>query len=156
NPSAAARSRNTRRRPPLLRLEALEDRTLPALTWSAGIALPSARGGDVAALQPDQSLLVLGGGSTTVQQLAPARTAWGTANALDQARVSPGVSALGGGQLLVYGGSVGGVAANTALVYDPVNAGNTHAAASLSTPRSLLAFAADGAGRAYAIGGLDA
>jgi len=152
------RSRGSQRRPlySLLKVESLEDRTVPALIWSTGVALPSVRSGDVAVLEPNESILALAGGTTTVNQLALTGTAWGTANALDQARVSPGVSALGGGEVLVYGGSVAGTAVGTALVYDPANSSNIQAAASMSTPRALMAFATDGVGRAYAIGGLDA
>ena len=154
----ATRSRGSQRRPlpPLLTLEALEDRTVPTLMWSAGVALPSVRSGDAAVLAPDQSILVLGGGTAMVNKLALAGAAWGTANAIDQARVSPGVASIGGSELLVYGGTLGGAALSTALEYDPANPSNIHSAAPMSTPRSLLAFATDGSHRAYAIGGLDA
>jgi hypothetical protein len=154
NKSASRRLRGARPRS-LLTVEALEDRTVPSLTWSSGVALPSARSGDAAFLASDESILALGG-TTTVNQLALTGTAWTTASALDQVRVSPGISSLGGGELLVYGGAVSGTAVSSALVYDPANSSNTHTAASMSTARNLMAFAADGLGRAYAIGGIDA
>jgi hypothetical protein len=137
-------------------LEAMEDRVLPALTWSAGVALPGALSGAAAVLETDQSILVLGGGSAAINQLAIAGTAWSAANPIDQARLSPAVSPIGGSEVLVYGGSVGGTATNTALEYDPTIASNIHAVAAMSTPRSLMAFASDGLSRAYAIGGIDA
>jgi hypothetical protein len=136
-----------------LSLEKLEDRTLPALTWSSGIALPSARSGDVAILEPDNSLLVLGG-TRTVNQLAANGTAWTTANPLDVSRTAPGVAPIGGAELLVYGGVANETGQSSALQYDPTNSSNIQAVASMSTVRSLMAFAADGSGRAYAIGGM--
>src|SRR6516165_10720795 len=77
-----------------LRLELLEDRTLPSLTWSTGIALPSARSGDAAILETDNSILVLGG-SGTVNRLVAGGTAWTTANPLDVSRSAPGVAPIG-------------------------------------------------------------
>jgi hypothetical protein len=136
-----------------LNLELLESRDLPApLTWSSGINLPSARAGDAAVLETDNSILVLGG-SRTVNQLAATGTAWTTANPLDVARTSAGVAAIGGGELLVYGGTANETIQNSALQYDPTNAGNIVAVAPMSTARTLLAFASDGLNRAYAIGG---
>jgi len=133
----------------------MEDRIVPALTWSTGVALPSVQSGNAAVLETDQSILVLGGGTTTVNRFALAGTAWSTANPIDQARVSPAVSSIGGSELLVYGGSAGGSALSSALEYDPANLNNIHSAAAMSTPRSLLAFATDGSNRAYAIGGIN-
>jgi hypothetical protein len=137
-----------------LRLEALEDRTLPALTWSAGIALPGARSGDAAVLQPDNSLLVLGG-TRTVNKLAADGTAWGTANPLDVARTSPSVGSLGGTELLVYGGTSNETPQSSAIQYDPANSANILPVASMSSARTLLAFATDGSNRPYAIGGIN-
>jgi hypothetical protein len=136
-----------------LRLELLEDRTLPSLTWSTGIALPSARSGDAAILETDNSILVLGG-SGTVNRLVAGGTAWTTANPLDVSRSAPGVAPIGGGELLVYGGVANETGQSSALQYDPTNSSNIQAVASMSTVRSLMAFAADGSGRAYAIGGM--
>jgi hypothetical protein len=136
-----------------LNLEPLESRDLPApLTWSSGINLPSARGGDAAVLETDNSILVLGG-SRTVNQLAATGTAWTTANPLDVARTSAGVAPIGGGELLVFGGTASETIQSSALQYDPTNAGNIVAVAPMSTARTLLAFASDGLNRAYAIGG---
>jgi len=137
-----------------LTLERLEDRTLPTLTWSSGIALPSARSGDVAIQEPDNSILVLGG-SSRVNQLAANATAWTTANPLDSARSSPGVGAIGGSELLVFGGSSNETPQSSALQYDPADSSNITPVASMSTARTLLASAADGSNRAYAIGGIN-
>jgi hypothetical protein len=153
-PAPRKPARRRSEKPSALALEQLEVREVPALTWSAGVSLPAARAGDAAVLATDQSILVLGG-TTTVNRLALAGTAWGTANAIDQARVSPAVGSIGGGEFLVYGGTAGGAALSTALQYDPSNSSNIHSVAAMSTARSLLAFATDGSNRAYAIGGLD-
>jgi hypothetical protein len=154
---SSRRQLRSRARPPVRRLtlEYLEDRTLPALTWSSGIALPGARSGDVAVLEPDNSILVLGGGRTTVNQLAAGGTAWGTANPIDVARTSAGVGSIGGSELLVYGGSSNETPQSSALQYDPTNSGNISPVAPMSTPRTLFAFATDGSNRAYAIGGFN-
>ena len=151
-PSHRARPRQTR-----LLVEVLEERrVLSSLTWSAGIALPVARSGDAAILASNQSVLVLGGNTTTVNDLALNGSAWSGVDSLPQALVSPGVGSLGGSKLLVYGGTGGTGAVNSALQYDPTNPSNIQNVAAMSTPRSLLAFATDGSNRAYAIGGIDA
>jgi hypothetical protein len=47
---AGRRARSLQRKllPLLLQLETLEERTVPTLTWSPGVALPSVRSGDAA------------------------------------------------------------------------------------------------------------
>lgn len=152
--------RETSRRAPLqrrpLHVEELEARDLPApLTWSIGIALPRARAGVAAVLEPDNSILVLGGGTQTVYQLAPGDTAWGTANPLDIPRTSAGVGTIGGSELLVYGGSSSENVQSSALQYDPADSSVIAPVAPMSTARTLLAFATDGSNRAYAIGGIN-
>jgi hypothetical protein len=138
-----------------LSLEQLEARDLPApLTWSTGIALPSARGGDAAILETDNSILVLGG-TRTVSQLAANGSAWTTANPLDVSRTSAGVGFLGGTELLVFGGTANETPQNSALQYDPTNSSNILTVASMSTAHTMLAFATDGSNRSYAIGGIN-
>ena len=67
-------------------LEALEDRALLApLVWYTGVNLPTATAHAAAVQFTDQSILVLGGGTTTVNQLAAGGTRWFTAPSLDGA-----------------------------------------------------------------------
>src|SRR5260370_10174790 len=98
------RQSRTRGVAPLVRLtlERLEGRDLPApLTWSAGINLPSARAGLDAIVETDNSILVLGGNTSRVYQLAANDTAWTTANYIDTSRVSGGVGSPRGSHPLV-------------------------------------------------------
>ena len=125
----------------------MEDRIVPTLNWSSGVALPYAQTGNVAILQSNLSILE-SGGTTSAYQLGVTATAWSSASALDAARVSPGIASIGDGQFLVYGGS----GYSSALVYDPANASNNHSVASMSTVRTHMAYASDGY-YAYAIGG---
>ena len=135
-------------------LQALEDRTLPAaLVWYTGVNLPTATAYAAAVQFTDQSLLVLGGGTTTVNRLLPGGTSWFTAPSLDVARVSPGAAVTSDGYVLVYGGKTTQALA-TALSYDPTVFG-TPSVPAMSTPRAQLAFATDG-GDPYAIGGKNA
>jgi hypothetical protein len=135
-------------------LEVLEDRDLPApLVWYSGVNLPAATANAAAVLFTDQSILVLGGGTTIVNKLAASGTSWYTASALDVARVSPGAAVTSDGNVLVYGGQTTQALA-TALSYDPFGI-NTQSAPSMSTPRTQMAFATGGSDP-YAIGGKDA
>ena len=135
-------------------LQSLEDRTLPAaLVWYTGVNLPTATAYAAAVQFTDQSLLVLGGGTTTVNRLLPGGTSWFTAPSLDVARVSPGAAVTSDGYVLVYGGKTTQALA-TALSYDPTVFG-TPSVPAMSTPRAQLAFATDG-GDPYAIGGKNA
>jgi hypothetical protein len=135
-------------------LQALEDRSLPApLVWYTGISLPTATANAAAVEFFDQSILLLGGGTTTVNKLAPGATSWSYAPPIDVARFSPGAVVTSDGTVLVYGGQTT-TALATAVTYDPTVFG-TPSAPSMSTPRAQLAFATDG-GDPYAIGGKDA
>lgn len=136
-----------------LRLEPLERREMFAvLTWSPGINLPSPRAGAAAIETAAQAILVVGGGTTTINQLSAGGAAWGTASAIDMARVSPGVGSTGA-QFLVYGGTSGGGPLEEALIYDPYNLDNVQDAAVMHAPRTQFGFATD-TGHPYAIGGL--
>jgi hypothetical protein len=137
-----------------LRLEPLEDRSLPApLVWYTGVSLPAATANAAAVQFTDQSLLVLGGGTTNVEQLRAGGTSWSSAVSLDLPRVSPGAVVTSDGNVLVYGGKTT-QALNSALNYDPTGL-NTQSAQSMSTPRAQLAFASGG-GDPFAIGGTNA
>lgn len=134
-------------------IERLEGRiVLSPLTWTAGVDLPAPRGG-AAAVAWGNAVLVLGGGTTTVNSLAPDSQAWRTATPLDLPRSFLGAAPLGSA-FLVYGGSTGRTALDAALNYDPSNADLTQDAPTMSTPRADLGAASDGA-NAYAIGGLN-
>jgi hypothetical protein len=133
-------------------IERLEARiVLSPLTWTAGVDLPAPRGG-AAAVDWGDAVLVLGGGTTTVNSLAPGAQTWRTATPLDLPRSFLGVASLGNA-FLVYGGSTGQMALDEALNYDPSNGDLTQDAPTMSTPRAHLGAAGDGA-NAYAIGGL--
>jgi hypothetical protein len=71
------------------------------LTWSAGTSLPSARGGVAAVQTANQTSLIIGGPTADVPNFAAANPSWqtvmGSAAAIDQGRVSPGVGILSGG-----------------------------------------------------------
>jgi hypothetical protein len=154
-----ARSRRWRqlgRRLPAFRsfVEALEDRALLApLVWYNGVNLPAPTANAAAVQFTDQSILLVGGGTTTVNRLLPGGTGWFTAASLDVARVSPGAVSTGEGNVLVYGGKTT-QALNTALSYDPYGV-NTQSAPSMGTARTKFAFASSGTDP-YAIGGVNA
>ena len=136
-----------------LSLEQCESRNLLAvLTWSPGVNLPAPRAAASAIETAAQTILVVGGGTTTVNQLSSGANSWSTASALDIARISPGIGATGS-QFLVYGGASGSTPLEEALTYDPYNIDNVQDAATMNTPRKQLAFATDG-NQPYAIGGL--
>ena len=145
-------SRRGNRRTPTCLSEALESRILLSpLTWTAGVALPAPRGG-AAAVDLGGTLLVLGGGTTTVNSFSEYLQAWRTATPLDLSRSFLGVAPVSGA-LLVYGGSTGHTPLPDALSYSPSNADLTQDASPMSTARAHLGSAGDGT-YAYAIGGL--
>ncbi|HXG47595.1 MAG TPA: putative Ig domain-containing protein [Methylomirabilota bacterium] len=129
------------------------------LVWSAGPQLPSPRTDCAAVLAPDNAVLLLGGaspaGSQIVPRLAANATAWTTAPEMEGSRIAPGAVRLGAWGILVFGGVQGGEATDEALRYD-YYFGDSQDAEKLQTPRARFAFAADTAGRAYAIGGQNA
>jgi Fibronectin type III domain/Kelch motif/Putative Ig domain len=151
-----SRSRESARRLPRTRLllESLEHRTLPApLVWYNGPNLPTPRANAAAVQFTDQSLLLLGGGTTAVDRLPAGGTSWSAAPfTLDVTRVSPGAAVTSEGTVLVYGGKTSHALA-TALNYDPLGFGSS--APPMSTARAQLAFTTDGSDP-YAIGGVNA
>jgi len=135
-------------------LEVLEGRNLPApLVWYSGVNLPTAVANAAAVEYTDHSILVLGGGSTTVNRLVPGSSSWFAASPLDVARVSPGAAVTSDGNVLVFGGKTTHALAS-ALSYDPT-VFTTQSIPAMSTPRAQLAFATGG-GDPYAIGGKNA
>ena len=139
-------------------VERLEDRTLLSpLTWRTGVSLPDPRAGAAAVLAANDSVLVIGGGTTAVDQMYAGGTAWRSASPLDGSRSFAGIAPLTGGQFVLFGGSSGsgaGVLDSTGI-YDPTNPDLTQDTdATLSTPRADFGYVSDGT-FAYAIGGLN-
>ena len=88
-----ASRRSTRR----LLLEVLEERACPApLVWSSGVSLPATASALSATLGSDQSILLLGNSSSTVQQLKPGAGSWNQAASIDIPRSAPGVALVAG------------------------------------------------------------
>lgn len=132
--------------------ETLENRCLlSSVSWSPGPSLPTPLGGVSGGIASNGAIIVAGAGSSTPLQFAVG--AWASATPLDWPVTSPGLVETGSG-LLVFGGTSGTGSTNRAEIYDQNVSDNTYPVASMSTPRSLLAYAADG-GTAYAIGGLN-
>jgi hypothetical protein len=164
------RNRPAQRRQPrrsTVVLESLETRDLPAsLTWAAGVNLPAPAAG-LGAVPSGSNLLVLGGPSTTSDNLSATNLTWqakltSTVQPLDFARSSPGVGTLPSGLFLVYGGTQNGFATSAVTQYDPntvtVVDGATNQTRSLHSminPRALLGWATDANHLSYAIGGQD-
>jgi N-acetylneuraminic acid mutarotase len=134
---------------------------LPAapLTWFPGPTLNEPRSSMAAVSAPGGSILLFGGnpvGSTNV-------LVYGRANAqpIPSPRVAPGAVALLNGQFFVYGGKQTDTAnsvTSSVLSYNPVASNvddpNVFTVSSMSSRRYDMAYAADGSGYAYAIGGL--
>ncbi len=137
-----------------LGLDFLEDRSLMApLTWSVGVDLPAARAG-ASAIETGYAILLIGGGTTVVNQLTPGGTAWGTASPIDIARTYAGVGVTPT-NYLVYGGQNGTAVLGEALTYDPYNIDNVQDATVMTPPRTLFGYASDDTGHPFAIGGLN-
>jgi hypothetical protein len=161
-PKHTARAQGRRSRP-RLQVEWLEGRDLPApLTWAAGVNLPAARGGVVAAVQ-GSNILVFGGTTTDVTSVSANDPTWKGTDSADQsvdgARESPGVGILPNGYILLFGGRGNGSALSSADQYDlngnpdgdtPVNS----SAASMNSSRLLFGSATDKNNHIYAIGGI--
>ena len=141
-----------------LRVEVLEDRrVLSAITWSTGVALTSGLSNDAAILADDHSLLLFGGSTVNDLAYSPSTLAyigpWSSTATFPAMLSNPGVGAIGGGKLLVYGGSGSDGVSKSAWVYDPANPNNIVSTGSMNSSRTGLAFATDGSNRPYAIGG---
>ena len=126
------------------------------LVWASGPDLPSARAEGVAILAPGDAVIVLGGvspaGDTVVPKLPNGTTNWTTAPALDMSRKSLGAVKYSAQEILVIGGRAGNQPTDETLFYD-YSLGDSQDAAQMSDVRQQFAFALDGAGRVYAIGG---
>lgn len=132
--------------------ESLENRwLLSSVAWSSGPSLPTPLGGISGAMASNGAIVVAGAGRSAALQYAVG--AWASATPLDWPVTSPGLVEAGDG-LLVFGGTSDNGSSSAAETYDQNVSDNTNPVASMSTPRSLLAYASD-AGTAYAIGGLN-
>lgn len=135
-------------------IESLEGRQLLApLAWSPGIALPEARD-QAAAVADGGAVYLLGGPTQQVLRLASDGQSWTSGTQLDDPRRNLAAARLADGHLLAYGGEKN-EALEAAFLYDFYDRDNSDDASNMSTPRTQLAFAADGQGRAYAFGGLN-
>ncbi len=128
----------------------------PRLGWQAGPALPAPRSNAVAVVGNNDIIYVLGGSvsgnARTVHRLVPGDTGWSTAAKLDRDRVSPGAGTSGSGRLIVFGG-LEEEALKSTIEYNIY--GDHQDLQDMSVSRYNLAYARDGVGRLYAIGGMD-
>jgi len=127
-----------------------------SLVWSSGPDLPSTRAESVALLAPDNAVLLLGGsspaGAKVVPKLPSGASDWTTAPNLDTTRIAPGAVRYSAQGILVMGGRSGNEPTDEVLLYD-YYFGDSQDAEKMSAVRHQFAFAADGSGRAYAVGG---
>ncbi len=139
-----------------VKFEFLEQRQLLAtLSWSSGPTLPAARTDAVAVVAPDKSVRLLGGAaadSTAAPVLRPGATSWTSGFRIDTVRNDLGAVRLGSAVIL-YGGTGGTEGSDEVLSYD-YRAGDSQDLAKMASIRYDFGFAADGSGRAYAIGGI--
>jgi len=129
------------------------------LTWFPGADLNEPRSSAAAVAAPGGSILVFGGsplGSTDVLVYGQNH-----AQPIPSTRVGPGAVALSSSQFFVYGGKQTNTATSvtsSVLSYNPVSSGtddpDVFTVAAMSARRYDMAYAADAAGYAYAIGGL--
>ena len=148
------RSQKKRRFRRNLRTERLENRSLLAgIVWSNGPALLEPRAEAVAVQTAAERIYLLGGGLDTVETLSPTTGQWASALTSPKNPTGPGVTQVNG-NILVYGGRYGDQGTEEAFEYDYF-AGDSEDIANLPTPRYDHAFATDGNGGSYAIGGIE-
>ncbi len=136
--------------------ETLERRDLlSTLDWSAGPALPAPRTDAVAVVTPDRAVRLLGGDAAdpfAAPLLAANASSWTFGQRIDTQRNDLG-AVTSGSEVILFGGTGGTEGINEVLSYD-YRAGDSQDLAKMSQLRYDLAFAADGSGRAYALGGI--
>ncbi len=138
------------------RVETLERRDLlTAIVWASGPELPAPRTDAVALLAPSHSVYLFGGDSTVATatpQLTATGTSWTSGQDIDTARNDLGAVRLGNAIYLI-GGTGNTEGSDEVLAYD--YAGGDHQdVAKMNDVRYDFGYAADSAGRAYAIGGI--
>ncbi len=158
-----------------LQFERLESRALlTALSWSAGVSLPTSLTA-AAAYETGIGTSVFGGfhgtqTPATVYNNVPGASNWTSAPALDRGRAGAGVGETGvagpivagsengykyNSDIFVFGGINQTQASNSVANYDPSPGGESIAAPSMITARAFFGYATEPAsGRLYAIGGL--
>ncbi|MGJ8639521.1 MAG: kelch repeat-containing protein [Opitutaceae bacterium] len=129
-----------------------------SLVWTSGPDLPSPRAEAAAVIGPGSTVLLMGGvspsGATVVPKLANEAATWTTAHDLGNARFGLGAVSFSSSGILVFGGGDGGnEPTDEALLYD-YYLGDSQDAEKMSEVREHFAFAVDGSGLVYAIGGL--
>jgi len=111
----------------------------------------------VALLGPDNAIVVMGGvspsGNEVVPKLPSGAAVWTVAPAIDITRIAPGAVRYSTQGVMIFGGRNGNEPTDEALLYD-YYIGDSQDAEKMSVGRQKFAFAADGSGRAYAVGGL--
>jgi hypothetical protein len=128
------------------------------LTWFPGPSLDTPASGAATTIAGSLGNLVIGGTSyfsfeSYPESLVATNIYWTPLPPIYSVRIAPGAVA-NGGIIVVYGGTDGTNSTSTVVGYSP--SGDTPLElASMSVARSYLAYAPDGNGRAYAIGGLD-
>lgn len=127
------------------------------LVWSSGPDLPSPRAECAALLGPDNAVILLGGVSPSGDIVAPKLPSgafgWTTAPDIDITRIAPGAVRHSTSGILIFGGKSGNEPTDEVLLYD-YYLGDSQDAEKMSVGRHQLAYAVDGLGRAYAVGGL--
>jgi len=129
-----------------------------SLVWTAGPELPSPRAEAAALVGPGSTVLLMGGvspsGAKVVPKLANEGSNWTTAHDLDITRFGLGAVSFSASGILAFGGGDGGnEPTEEALLYD-YYLGDSQDAEKMSELREHFAFAVDGSGLVYAVGGL--
>lgn len=146
---ATARSRR-------MLVETLESRKLlTTIAWSSGPSLPSPRTDAVAIVTSDSAIRLLGGdadAATDAPVLTSGASAWSLGHGIDTQRNDLG-AVRSGGSVVLFGGTGNDEGSSEALDYD-YRLGDSQDLAQMNDIRYDHGFAADGSGRAYAIGGI--
>lgn len=139
-------------------LEALERRQLLAvdISWSAGPDLPAPVTDAAALVAPDNAIYILGGDSAApaaVARLSESGTSWESApHNIDTQRNDLG-AIRSGNSIFLFGGTGNDEGSDEVLDYD-YRFGDSQDLAKMDLVRYDHGFAADAAGRAYALGGI--
>ena len=139
-----------------LRFEALERRDLlTTLVWSAGPDLSAPRTDAVAVVTSDNAVNLLGGDAaqpTATLRLTASGDAWTAGQNIDTQRNDLGAVSLGN-SVYLFGGTGNSEGSDEVLDYD-YRLGDSQDLAKMNTIRYDFGYAADAAGRVYAIGGI--
>ena len=159
--SSFSATRKTSKRPSRakaksLRVEALERRELlTTLAWSTGPDLSAPRTDAVALIAPDNAVYLLGGDAalpTATPLLSASGTGWTTGQNIDTQRNDLG-AVRSGSSIFLFGGTGNNEGSDEVLSYD-YRFGDSQDLDKMNRVRYDFGYAADAAGRAYAIGGI--